>query len=89
MKTKKDLTPAFGLAIIVICLSIMATGLKADEQLTQEKLLVEQTAKRKILEEQVEKLAGKNMSMEEVLGKENVQRIKEKLGLLPSQKVGK
>ena len=73
MKTNKDLIPAFGLAIIVICLlGLTTTGLKADEP------LVEQTAKQKLLEEQVEALAGKNMSMEEVLGKGTVILIKRK-----------
>ena len=76
MKTNKDLIPAFGLAIIVICLlGLTTTGLKADEP------LVEQTAKQKLLEEQVEALAGKNMSVEEVQRKFVIEKFTCKVAL--------
>ena len=78
MTTKKDYIPAIGIAVIIICLTLLFTmGLKADEptkeQSKAEVKLQQKRVKQKKLEAEIEALAGRELSDEEVLGKDFIE----------------
>jgi len=85
METKKDYIPAIGIAVIVICLTLLLTmRLNADEptkeQNIQDVKLQQKTAKQKKLEAEIEALVSTPLSNEEILGEEEYVNNKHKGG---------
>jgi len=78
METKKDYIPAIGIAVIIVCIVLLTIQINADEPTVQEPSkadveLQQKIAKQKKLEAEIEKLAGRELSDEEVLGKEFIE----------------
>ena len=83
MTTKKDYIPAIGIAVIIICFTLLLTmGLNADEPTKEQNIqnvkLQQKRAKQKKLEAEIEALVSRPLSNEEVLGKDFIEYVNNK-----------
>jgi len=83
METKKDYIPAIGIAVIVVCIVLLTIQINADEPTVQEPSKVDvelqqKRAKQQKLQREIEKLAGRDLSVKEVLGEEFIEYVNNK-----------
>jgi len=83
METKKDYIPAIGIAVIVVCIVLLTIQINADEPTVQEPSkadveLQQKRAKQQKLQREIEKLAGRDLSVKEVLGEEFIEYVNNK-----------